>query len=158
MNIKMPFFIALFIALGFLITMPVQNILIAHAQEDVIETEPEDLDIIIINNDVYEKDRKGPVVFAHREHAKDYKLICWDCHHEYEEEGGENIYSPWGTTMACAECHDPIEKQDNIVKLQTAYHLSCKKCHEEMKIYGDEPLAYRKCNRCHEKKESDLNP
>lgn len=106
------------------------------------------LDVIIIDNQVYEKDRKGPSRFEHRKHAKDLGIICWECHHEYED--GENVWSPWGETQKCVECHMPDEKIDNIVKLQAAYHLNCKKCHEERKIYGNDRLAYRKCNKCHE--------
>jgi hypothetical protein len=119
----------------------------AFAEEQEMDIDETDLDVILINNQDYDKDRKGPVSFPHKAHAKDYNLLCWDCHHEYED--GENIYSPWGTTLLCADCHDPYEKFDEVVKLKTAYHLSCKTCHEKMKIYGDEPFAYRKCNRCH---------
>ena len=124
----------------------------AFAGENESVDDEDNLDVIVINNDVYEKDRRGPVIFPHLKHAKDDKLLCWECHHEYDD-GGNNIYVPWNSTLACADCHDPDEKVDNVVKLQTAYHLSCKNCHEKMKIYGDEPFAYRKCNRCHEREE-----
>jgi hypothetical protein len=114
---------------------------------EVVENSP-DLDVIVIDNQVYEKDRKGPSKFEHRKHAKDFGITCWDCHHEYEN--GENVWSPWGETLKCAECHDPDEKIDDVLKLQAAYHKNCKKCHEEKKIYGNDRLAYRKCNKCHE--------
>lgn len=129
-------------------TSNMKSVITAFAEEPESASESEDLDTILIDNEDYEKDRKGPVLFPHKKHARDFKILCWDCHHEYDD--GENIYSPWGDAYACIDCHDPYEKMDNIVKLQTAYHLSCKGCHEKMEIYGDEPLAYRKCNRCHE--------
>ena len=106
-------------------------------------------DIITIDNSGYEKDRKGPVEFAHKEHARDYEIFCWDCHHDYQD--NQNIWSPWGTTQKCIACHDPSQKKDTAMKLQTAYHLNCKTCHIERKIFQDEPLAYRKCFKCHEK-------
>lgn len=112
-------------------------------------TEYHELDHIIINNSDYKKDRKGPVPFPHRKHALDYQVSCWDCHHIYE--GEVNEWAPWGETYKCIECHDPLEKVGNTEKLQTAYHLSCKKCHLEKKIFEDEPLAYRRCSTCHVK-------
>ncbi len=115
-------------------------------------TQYHELDYIIINNTDYEKDRKGPVPFPHRKHALDYQVSCWDCHHDYGDE--ENEWSPWGETEKCIECHDPYEKDGDILKLQTAYHLNCKKCHLERKIFKDEsPLAYRRCTTCHAKAE-----
>ena len=113
-------------------------------------SEYHELDNIIINNSGYKKDRKGPVHFPHRKHALDYHVSCWDCHHDYGDEVNE--WSPWGETRKCVECHDPLEKTGDIEKLQTAYHLSCKKCHRERKIFKDEPsLAYRRCTTCHVK-------
>ena len=60
-----------------------------------------------------------------------------------------NIWSPWGITKKCSECHDPQEKKDDVIKLQAAYHKNCKTCHLEKRIYGDDVLAYRKCTSCH---------
>ncbi|MBN1849525.1 MAG: cytochrome c3 family protein [Deltaproteobacteria bacterium] len=122
------------------------EIYIASGQEDV---DPQDLDTITINNPDYEKDRKGPVVFPHRKHALDYKVLCWECHHNYDDKA--NVWSPWDETEKCIACHDPSEADGDIVKLQTAYHLNCKICHTERKILQTEdPLAYRKCTTCHE--------
>jgi len=108
------------------------------------------LDVIKLNNKGYEKDRKGPVIFAHRSHAKEYEISCWKCHHDYMDD--DNIWSPWDSTEKCDGCHDPLEEQDDIKKLQTAYHINCKTCHEKRAIFGDEPLAYRKCVTCHDEK------
>lgn len=107
----------------------------------------EDLDTITINNEGYSKDRKSPVVFEHKMHAHDYEISCWNCHHEYKD--GENIWAPWGTTKRCIECHDPVEAKGTTSKLQKAYHVNCKNCHQEMAIFGEKSIAYRECNTCH---------
>ena len=113
------------------------------------EAESQALDNIIINNDDYDNDRKGPVQFPHRKHAWDYKVLCWDCHHNYDNDN-VNVWAPWGETEKCIDCHDPVESDGEIMKLQTAYHLNCKTCHIERKIFKDKgPLEYRKCNTCH---------
>jgi len=153
-----------------------------------------ELEVITIENKGYKKDRKGPAKLEHVKHARDYKISCWECHHEYKDEqqneqsvqtvkteqkeetegiegtegteGSEqmveneqplpkeltdqNIWSPWGITKKCAECHDPQEKKNDVIKLQAAYHKNCKTCHLERRIYGNDILAYRKCTSCHE--------
>ena len=124
----------------------------ARAQTIVTEgvTNLVDFDIITLDYKNYEKERKAPVQFTHRKHAGEYKIFCWECHHDYKD--GKNIYSAWGKTQKCNDCHDPVEKQEKAMKLQTSFHLSCKNCHEERAIYKKEPRAYRKCVKCHEKK------
>ena len=106
-----------------------------------------ELDIIIIDNKDYKKDRKGPVSFNHKKHGWEYKIFCWQCHHDYKE--GENVWSAWGTTKKCNQCHNPITEQGAAVKLKKAYHLNCKTCHKELAVFGEQSSAYRKCNRCH---------
>ncbi len=103
-----------------------------------------------INNQDYEKKKKGPVYFTHRKHAYDYKILCWECHHEFDE--GKNIWSPWEGTGKCVDCHDPREKIDNMPNLQKAYHLNCKNCHSAMAREGKETGPYKKCAGCHIKK------
>lgn len=61
----------------------------------------------------------------------------------------QNIWSPWGKTKKCSECHDPKEKKDDVIMLQAAYHRNCKSCHMEKRIFDDDVLAYRKCTSCH---------
>ena len=111
---------------------------------------PEGLDVIVISNDVYEKDRRGPVTFSHRKHAKEYKILCWECHHEYEDD--VNTWSPWDGAEKCSECHDPDEKMDEVMRLQTAFHVNCKNCHKAMAEENKKTGPYRKCLTCHEKK------
>lgn len=124
----------------------------AHAagDESVNTYSTSELDIIILDKKGYKKDRKGPVTFFHQKHARDYDISCWECHHVYA--GDENIYAPWEKTDKCIECHDPLKEQGKVKKLQPAFHLSCRGCHEKLKIYDNETsLAYKKCNRCHDK-------
>ena len=106
---------------------------------------------IILENLGYKKDRRGPVRLTHTKHALDYGVSCWDCHHEYDD-AKNNIWSPLGTTQKCNECHDPLEVQDNAMKLQTAYHMNCKGCHKELAEQNEKTGAFRKCLKCHEKR------
>jgi hypothetical protein len=66
-------------------------------------------EIIIIDNKGYRTDRKGPSRFEHVKHARDYKISCWACHHDYDNDK-KNIWSPWGEKKTWSECHDPVEK------------------------------------------------
>jgi len=144
-----------------------------------------EMEIITIDNKGYKKDRKDPAKFEHVKHSREYKISCWECHHEYKKDEpgeqpsvqevkseqseqtvqneenakkekvipkeltAENIWSPWGKTKKCSECHDPQEKKDDVIKLQAAYHKNCKNCHKENRIFGNDTLAYRKCTGCH---------
>jgi hypothetical protein len=106
-------------------------------------------DVIIIDNTGYKKDRRGPVTFTHKKHALDYRVSCWDCHHEYVD--GNNAWVPWEATDSCDTCHDPVEKQDNAMKLQTAFHVNCKNCHKDLAKQNKKSGPYRKCLECHKK-------
>ena len=108
----------------------------------------EDFHLITIHNEGYDTHRKGPVNFYHWRHLKDYKENCWECHHDYNE-SKENTWAPWKATLSCDACHDPMEKDGNVVTLQAAFHLQCRTCHEEKDIYKGEVRAYNDCNKCH---------
>jgi hypothetical protein len=111
------------------------------------ETMPED---IVIDNSVYEPDRKGPVYFSHLAHYDDYDVACEDCHHEYKE--AENVWTQGDPVKKCETCHDPLEKEGDIEKLRTAFHGSCKSCHENLfKEDISEDAPYRSCYDCHER-------
>ena len=111
----------------------------------------EEFDRITLHGLTYEKERQGPVGFSHKKHALDYELNCWECHHDYKvaKDKKKNIWSPWAETEKCDACHDPIEKKDGAMNLMAAFHLNCKTCHEEKKIYRGEPGAYKDCGKCH---------
>jgi hypothetical protein len=107
-------------------------------------------DLITIDNGDYKKDRKGPVRLTHRKHALDYKVPCWDCHHDFKEGGAQNIWSPWGEIKMCMDCHDPLKKQGKAVNLQKAYHLNCKGCHLTLEKQDKKAGPSKKCAGCHE--------
>ena len=106
-----------------------------------------DLDVLMIDNDGYKKDRKGPVKFTHKKHASEYKVLCWDCHHDFQD--GKNIWVAWGETKKCHQCHDPQKKELTETKLQRAFHLNCKGCHRELAKEKRQTGAYEKCTGCH---------
>ncbi len=110
------------------------------------------LDVIILNNQGYKKKRKGPVKFTHKMHVYEYRVFCWECHHNYVN--GEDIWVPWGETKKCSRCHDPKKKEPNEIMLQKAFHYQCKGCHKSLAKKMMKTGAYRKCGGCHLKKEA----
>jgi Zn finger protein HypA/HybF involved in hydrogenase expression len=82
----------------------------------------------------------GKVLFDHKTHTSEfgYGLSCVDCHHELEDEEGEDVQS-------CVECHDPDEGDEEVPKLGDAFHLQCAGCHEE---YESGPTE-QECAKCH---------
>lgn len=108
-------------------------------------------DEIVIQNEGYKKDKKGPVHLHHKKHSADYKVACTECHHDYKD--GKNVWQEGQPVKKCAECHDPNAKKGNIDKLQNAFHKNCKDCHK--KVVAADPkikAPYKKCNECHQKK------
>lgn len=105
-------------------------------------------DDILIENEGYKSDRKGPVKFSHKKHSTDYGAVCTDCHHEYED--GKNVWKEGQPVKKCSACHDPQKTEGDVKKLQTAYHTNCKDCHKQ---HQDKNAPYKKCNDCHQKKE-----
>jgi predicted CXXCH cytochrome family protein len=115
------------------------------------EGSSKNLNVILLNNQGYKKERKGPVEFAHKKHAYEDRLFCWDCHHDYKD--GQNVWVPWGETKRCSQCHDPKKKEPNKIMLQKAFHYQCKGCHKDLANKGKKTGAYKKCGGCHLKKE-----
>jgi hypothetical protein len=110
-------------------------------------TEPPDT--IIINNDGYQPDRKGPVHFSHAAHVDHYGVGCVECHHDYEN--GVNVWKAGDDVLACNECHESGAGDGGMLRLKMAYHENCRGCHkEEPSIESSVP--YNRCNVCHEKK------
>ncbi|EFK07283.1 acidic cytochrome c3 family protein [delta proteobacterium NaphS2] len=104
---------------------------------------------IMIQNEGYAKDKKGPVAFDHVAHTK-AGVTCNECHHVYKK-AGENTWKEGDEVQKCSECHDINENTEKdgmkVMKLQNAYHRNCKNCHKEEK-----KGPYKKCNDCHAKK------
>jgi hypothetical protein len=138
-------------ALLFIITFSALLFLCAGAliAADDSDEPPEE---IVIDNEGYRQDRKGPVNFAHLSHAEDYDAACTACHHDYED--GKNVWEEGDPVNKCSECHDPLESDGNIKKLMIAYHRNCIACHKQLAKEGtSEDAPYKKCYECHEKKE-----
>lgn len=106
-------------------------------------------DDIMIQNEGYKRDKKGPVKLTHKKHSVDYKIACNECHHEYKD--GKNVWKEGQPVKKCSACHDPKKKQGKTMKLQNAYHKNCKNCHKEASKQGKK-APYKKCNDCHSKK------
>ena len=106
-------------------------------------------DDILIQNEGYKKDKKGPVKLTHKKHSTDYKVACNECHHEYKD--GKNVWKEGQPVKKCSECHNPTKKQGDVMKLQNAYHKNCKDCHKAATKEGKK-APYKKCNDCHAKK------
>jgi len=106
-------------------------------------------DYVLIENQGYKKDKKRPVKLSHKKHTSDYKLACTECHHDYEKK--KNVWKEGDPVKKCAECHNPLKKEKKVMKLQTAYHKSCKTCHKAVNKEGKK-APFKKCNDCHQKK------
>lgn len=103
-------------------------------------------DKIIIENQGYTEDKRNPVTLSHKKHAEEYDIACDSCHHIYEE--GENTWKQGDPVEKCVVCHDPVNDQGNVIKLQSAFHRNCRDCHKEMTQEGREAPS-KKCADCH---------
>jgi hypothetical protein len=123
-------------------TQPVES-------DEVSETQPaiqEIMDVIIIENQGYESDKKDPVKFSHLRHNKEYEVSCVECHHLYED--GKNLWKEGDHVDKCVVCHDPVEEKDKAIRLQSAFHKNCRDCHTEASKEGKEAPS-KKCSECH---------
>ena len=74
-------------------------------------------------------------LFAHRKHAKEFRIACSECHHVYEN--GKNIWNEGMSIQKCSECHDaPLSKgrEDLVASFQLTKfldHPSCARCHRK---------------------------
>jgi len=113
-------------------------------------------DEVMIENEGYKTDKKGPVKLTHKKHNEEYKVACTDCHHDYQD-GKKNVWTKEMPVKKCKDCHDPketVKKGDaKIYKLNLGYHKNCKTCHK--KIVKEDPAKkapFKKCTGCHQKK------
>ncbi|MFP3929279.1 MAG: cytochrome c3 family protein [Desulfobacteraceae bacterium] len=127
----------------------------ACSSEDssVADSSSEIEDYMLIQNDVYQNRKMGPVKFTHDAHWEFYGIFCEDCHHEYVD--GENVWTEDDPVKPCVSCHMPGKAQGEVYKLSTAYHKNCRTCHRMMNEEGEEEVAPFACYSCHEKKNSD---
>jgi hypothetical protein len=106
-------------------------------------------DDIMISNEGYKSDKKGPVKLSHKKHSAEYKVACTDCHHDYKD--GKNVWKEGEPVEKCGACHNPLKKNGKVHKLNTAFHKNCKGCHKKAAADGKK-APYKKCNQCHQKK------
>lgn len=99
--------------------------------------------IIVLDQEMCDKNSQGPVEFSHLSHAEDYELSCGECHHDYMD--SKNTWKKGDWVNKCVECHDPCKSDGNVKKLKMAFHKNCIGCHR--KINNDAP--FRKCKDCH---------
>ena len=125
-------------------------LLLVLAGRFTVAEEPSLPETIVINNEGYEKDRKGPVDFSHLSHIEDYEASCDACHHDYQE--GENVWKEGDPVKKCTDCHSPLESKENLKKLSIAFHKNCKSCHKKAVKEGiSEDAPFKSCYHCHER-------
>lgn len=113
-----------------------------------VQPVPED---IVLNNEGYKTDRKGPVDFPHLSHIEDYGVSCNECHHDYKE--GKNVWKEGDPVEKCVFCHSPLESKGNVKKLSIAFHKNCKTCHRNaLKDGVSEDAPFKSCYDCHNRK------
>ena len=106
---------------------------------------------IVIENENYKSDKKGPVRFSHLNHSEDYDVACSECHHDYQD--GKNVWKEGDPVKRCFACHNPLKSEEKVKKLKLAFHRNCKNCHKDLAKKGiSKDAPYRKCNDCHEKR------
>jgi len=103
-------------------------------------------DITIHTTEVFTKPKQSPVVFSHTKHKE---VKCTDCHHEFKD--GKNVWQEGQEVKKCGACHK-LETQDNVSKLEKAYHDKCVNCHKKLKE-EKKPTGPTACTKCHPKKE-----
>jgi hypothetical protein len=109
----------------FILVIPV------FAQEDMVE----------VDGDSFENQRRPATVFRHDDHNETAELEeCNECHHVYEN--GQRLADESSEDQRCADCH--TEKiSGNQPELRKAFHLNCKGCHQSKK---QGPVM---CGECH---------
>jgi hypothetical protein len=104
-------------------------------------------DQVTIENKGYKSDKKGPVKFAHKKHATQYKVACTECHHDAKD-GKQVQWKEGQQVKKCITCHDPEKVQGETKKLSVAYHTNCRdECHK--KNYADKAPS-KNCKDCHQ--------
>ena len=116
-------------------------VLLAGASFTAADPTGQPPDEVMIENEGYAADKKGPVPLSHKKHAEEYQAACTDCHHEYAD--GENVWKQGDPVKKCADCHNPVKEEAEGLDLKKAFHDNCKGCHKKM---GKGPV---KCKECH---------
>ena len=104
-------------------------------------------DMVVVEGDSFEVQRRPSAVFRHDEHNEAAEIEeCNECHHVYEN--GERLEDESSEEQRCVECH--TEKSDgNRPGLRKAFHSNCKGCHQSKK---QGPVM---CGECHVRRAVD---
>lgn len=102
---------------------------------------------------------KGPVIFPHDKHNKEFKIACNECHHIYEN--GKNVWNEDIKPDKCEKCHnEPTVKKEKSLppdlqkkNLKLAFHNKCLACHRKRKAENPELKSPTTCSGCHKKME-----
>ena len=98
-------------------------------------------DMLVIEDDGFQKRLRPAAVFKHDEHNELAEIeACNECHHIYDN--GEKQEDESSEDQLCSECHTE-KSSDNQPGLKKAFHLNCKGCHQ-VKKKG--PIM---CGQCH---------
>ena len=98
-------------------------------------------DMVVVEGDSFESQRRPPAVFRHDAHNETAEIEeCNECHHVYEN--GERVADESSEDQRCAECHTE-KNSGNQPGLRKAFHLNCKGCHQ---IKKKGPVM---CGECH---------
>ena len=125
-------------------------VLLAGASFTAADPTGQPPDEVMIENEGYAADKKGPVPLSHKKHAEEYQAACTDCHHEYAD--GENVWKQGDPVKKCADCHNPVKEEAEGLDLKKAFHDNCKNCHKEAVANGNTNAPDKKCTACHAKK------
>ena len=107
------------------------------------DTDPE----FLLNHREIGEHQRPKVLFKHDAHAKEYKIDCINCHHDYDANGNNK----GGEGEACSACHSPSGKGKAALPLTEAFHRQCKSCHEDTRM-KDRPKGPVMCGECHVRK------
>ena len=98
-------------------------------------------DMVVVEGDGFEKQRRPSAVFRHDDHNETAEIEeCNECHHVYEN--GERLADESSEDQRCVDCHAEKTSGDQ-PGLRKAFHLNCKGCHQS-KRQG--PVM---CGECH---------
>jgi hypothetical protein len=108
-------------------------------------------DIKSIKSDGLPTHQRPAARFLHEKHAKDSKIDCNRCHHDFDEYGNNKIKDEGDVSgQTCAECHGKVTTAKNPTPILDAYHLRCKGCHEDLAAQNRKSGPVM-CGSCHSK-------
>ncbi|SDT84954.1 cytochrome c3 family protein [Desulfobacula phenolica] len=130
---------------------------------EIVESGTEsNIDIISMNNPLYEKHTKGIVQFTHKQHVEKYLIACGSCHHD--ETGNPLVLKATDIPQGCIDCHpgtkkikgEKLAKKEKIARYHfEALHANCIGCHRDYNKEKGDPKgkvpAPVSCTKCHPK-------